>query len=106
MPLCCLPSRLPRKISQPSAASESLPTTDGDFQVAWSAYRNRFVGILDNGQYIAYGESTDGLQWPPMQILLGTNPQTPGYGYANAIGQGPDASILGQTFYSFYTAWP
>jgi hypothetical protein len=91
-------------------ASELLPDvtgeTDGDPQVVWSAYRNRFVLIMDNGQYIAYGESVDGLHWPPMQILLGTNPQIPVYAYANAVGTGADPSILGDTFYSFYTEFP
>jgi len=91
-------------------ASELFPTvtdeTDGDPQVVWSAYRNRFVAIMDNAQYVAYGESIDGLHWPPMQILLGTNPQTPVYAYANAVGSGNDPGILGDTFYSYYTAWP
>jgi hypothetical protein len=91
-------------------ASEIFPAvtgeTDGDPQVAWSAYRNRFVMIMDNAQYIAYGESTDGIHWPAMQILLGTSPETPVYGYANAIGIGADPSILGDTFYSYYTEWP
>jgi hypothetical protein len=91
-------------------ASELFPAvtgqTDGDPQVAWSAYRNRFVAIMDNGQYIAYGESVDGLNWPPMQVLLGKNPQTAVYGYANAVGLGDDPGVLGDTFYSYYTAWP
>ena len=80
--------------------------TDGDSQVAWSAYRHRFVAIMDNGQYIAYGESVDGLHWPAMQVLLGTNPQTAVYGYANAVGLGQDPAILGDTFYSYYTEFP
>jgi hypothetical protein len=80
--------------------------TDGDPQVVWSAYRNRFVAIMDNSQYIAYGESVDGLRWPAMQVILGKNPQTPVYAYANAVGLGPDPAILGQTFYSYYTEWP
>ena len=80
--------------------------TDGDSQVAWSAYRHRFVAIMDNGQYIAYGESVDGLHWPAMQVLLGTNPQTAVYGYANAIGVEADPAILGDTFYSYYTDFP
>ena len=37
-------------------ASELFPTvtgeTDGDPQVVWSAYRNRFIAIMDNSQYI------------------------------------------------------
>lgn len=80
--------------------------TDGDPQVAWSAYRQRYIAIMDNGQYIAYGESADGLQWPPMQVLLGTSPQTAVYAYANAIGMGQDPANLGDTFYSFYTEFP
>ena len=80
--------------------------TDGDPQVVWSAYRKRFVAIMDNGQYITYGESVDGLHWPAMQVLLGTNPQTPVYAYANAVGTGDDPSVLGETFYSYYTEWP
>lgn len=91
-------------------ASELFPAvtgeTDGDPQVFWSSYRRRFIAIEDNGQYIAYGESVDGLHWPAMQVLLGTNPQTPVYGYANAVGLGADPTILGATFYSYYTAWP
>jgi len=86
----------------PGATGES----DGDPQVAWSAYRNRFVAIIDNSQYIAYGESADGLQWPPMQAIIGTSPETPVYAYANAVGLGPDTGILGDTFYSYYTEWP
>jgi hypothetical protein len=91
-------------------ASELFPAvtgeTDGDPQVVWSAYLQRFVAIMDNSQYIAYGESTDGLHWPPMQILLGTNPETPVYAYANAVGLGDDPGVLGATFYSYYTEWP
>jgi hypothetical protein len=91
-------------------ASELFPTvtgeTDGDPQVVWSAYRKRFIAIMDNSQYIAYGESVDGLDWPAMQVILGKNPQTPVYAYANAVGLGPDPAILGQTFYSYYTEWP
>jgi hypothetical protein len=91
-------------------ASELFPAatgeTDGDPQVVWSAYRNRFVAIMDNGQYIAYGESIDGIHWPPMQVILGTNPETPVYGYANAVGLGADPGILGDSFYSYYTEWP
>jgi hypothetical protein len=91
-------------------ANELFPTvtgeTDGDPQVVWSAYRNRFVAIMDNGQYIAYGESVDGLHWPAMQVILGKSTQTPVYAYANAVGQGADPAILGQTFYSYYTEWP
>jgi hypothetical protein len=91
-------------------ASETFPRvtgeTDGDFEVAWSASRNRFVAIGDNAQYITYGESTDGLHWPSMQILVGTNPQTPVYAYANAIGIGDDPGLLGDTFYSYYTVFP
>jgi hypothetical protein len=91
-------------------ASDLFPAvtgeTDGDPQVVWSSYRNRFVAIMDNGQYIAYGESTDGLNWPAMQILLGTSPETPAYGYANAVGLGADPGVLGETFYSYYTDWP
>ena len=91
-------------------ASELFPAvtgeTDGDPQVAWSAYRNRFVMIMDNAQYIAYGESLDALHWPAMQVIFGTNPETPVVGYANAVGLGSDPGILGDTFYSYYTDWP
>jgi hypothetical protein len=91
-------------------AAEVFPTvtglTDGDPQVVWSAFRNRFVAIMDNGQYIAYGESTDGLYWPAMQVIFGRNPETPVYPYANAVGLGADPGVLGETFYSFYTDWP
>jgi hypothetical protein len=91
-------------------ASELFPTvtgeSDGDPQVVWSAYRNRFVAIMDNAQYIAYGESVDGLHWPAMQVILGTDPETPVYAYANAVGLGADPGVLGDTFYSYYIEWP
>jgi hypothetical protein len=61
---------------------------------------------MDNAQYIAYGESVDGLYWPAMQVILGKNPETPVYAYANAVGLGADPGILGETFYSYYTEWP
>jgi len=83
--------------------------TDGDPQVVWSTYRRRFVAIMDNEQYIAYGESTDGLHWPPMQVILGapiSNSETPVYAYTNAVGLGADPGILGSTFYSYYIDWP
>jgi hypothetical protein len=65
--------------------------TEGDFQIVWSAYRNRFVAMMDDAQHIAYGESVDGLHWPPMQVLL-ADPEYPVsvYGYANAVGMGAD----------------
>jgi hypothetical protein len=62
--------------------------------------------MVDNAQYIAYGESIDGTFWPPMQVIFGKNPQIPVYGYANAVGLGDDPGVLGETFYSYYTAWP
>jgi len=91
-------------------ATELFPAvtgqSDGDPQVKWSVYRKRFIAIEDNGQYIAYGESVDGLNWPPMQVVLGKNPQTAVYGYATPVGLGNDPAILGATFYVYYTAWP
>ncbi len=86
----------------PGATSQ----TDGDPQVKWSAYRQRFIAIEDNGQYIAYGESVDGLNWPPMQVIFGTNPQTAIYFYATPVGLGDDPDVLGSTFYVYYTDWP
>ncbi len=80
--------------------------TDGDPQVRWSEYRQRFIAIEDNGQYIAYGESVDGLNWPPMQVILGTSPQTAVYLYATPVGLGDDPTVLGSDFYVYYTAWP
>jgi len=77
----------------------------GQPQVAWSAYRNRFVMTMNNSISIAYGESIDGIHWPPMQTIL-TSPGTPVYNYSNAVGLGPDPSILGDTFYTYYTEWP
>jgi hypothetical protein len=91
-------------------ASELFPDvtgeTDGDPEMYWSDYRQRIVAIMDNRQYIAYGESVDGLTWPPMQPILGKNPQTAIYGNAIATGLGPDPNILGDTFYTYYTDWP
>lgn len=91
-------------------ATEVFPAvtgeTDGDPQVVWSAYRNRFIAIMDNASNIAYGESVDGLNWPAMQVLLGKTPETPVFAYANAVGLGADPGVLGDTFYSFYTEWP
>jgi len=91
-------------------ASETFPgvtgETDGDYQIVWSAYRNRFVAMVDNSQYIAYGESVDGTYWPPMQVLYKEPNLLATVGYANAVGLGEDPAILGHTFYSYYTDWP
>jgi len=91
-------------------ASETFPNvtgeTDGDFQIVWSAYRNRFIAMVDNAQFIAYGESVDGTYWPAMQVLY-KEPNLQGtIGYANAIGLGEYPGILGDTFYSYYTESP
>ncbi len=90
-------------------ASELFPAvtgqTDGDPQIYWSSFRKRFIAILNNGQYTAYGESLDGLHWPAMQVLIGKNPQTATYAYSNAVGLGENPAILGSTFYSYYTDW-
>jgi hypothetical protein len=91
-------------------ASETFPgvtgETDGDFQIVWSAYRNRFIAIVDNAQYIAYGESADGIFWPPMQVLYREPNLQATIGYANAVGLGQDPGVLGDTFYSYYTDAP
>jgi hypothetical protein len=91
-------------------ASETFPgvtgETDGDFQIVWSAYRKRFIAMVDNAQEIAYGESIDGTYWPPMQVLY-TEPNLQAtIGYANAVGLGDDPGVLGATFYSYYTTSP
>jgi len=91
-------------------ASETFPNvtgeTDGDFQIVWSTYRNRFIAMVDNSQYIAYGESVDGTYWPAMQVLY-KEPNLMGtIGYANAVGLGEDPAVLGSTFYSYYTDEP
>lgn len=91
-------------------ASETFPgvtgETDGDFQIVWSAYRNRFIAIVDNAQYIAYGESVDGLYWPPMQVLYREPNLLGTIGYANAVGLGEDPGVVDATFYSYYTDEP
>jgi len=91
-------------------ASETFPgvngQTDGDFQIVWSDYRQRFIAMVDNAQTIAYGESIDGTYWPPMQVLYIESNLQATIGYANAVGLGEDPGVLGQTFYSYYTASP
>jgi len=91
-------------------ASETFPgvtgETDGDYQIVWSTYRNRFVAMVDNAQYIAYGESVDGTYWPPMQVLYREPNLLATIGYANAVGLGEDPDVLGNTFYSYYTDSP
>jgi hypothetical protein len=88
-------------------ATETFPgvtgETDGDFQIVWSSYRNRFIAIVDNSQEIAYGESIDGTYWPPMQVIYTERNLNATVGYANAVGLGDDPGVLGDTFYSYYT---
>jgi hypothetical protein len=91
-------------------ASETFPgvtgETDGDFQIVWSAYRRRFIAMVDNAQYIAYGESVDGTYWPPMQVVFREDNLNATIAYANAVGLGEDPGVLGDTFYSYYTDFP
>ena len=91
-------------------ASETFPgvtgETDGDYQIVWSDYRDRFIAMMDNGEYIAYGESVDGTYWPPMQVLYREPNPNGTIGYANAVGLGEDPGVVGNTFYSYYTDEP
>jgi hypothetical protein len=91
-------------------ASETFPgvtgETDGDFQIVWSDYRKRFIAMVDNAQYIAYGESVDGTYWPPMQVVYTEPNLNAVVGYANAVGLGDDPGVLDSTFYSYYTSFP
>jgi hypothetical protein len=91
-------------------ASETFPgftgETDGDFQIVWSEYRQRFIAMVDNSQYIAYGESVDGTYWPPMQVIFKEDNLNATIAYANAVGLGDDPGVLGDTFYSYYTDSP
>lgn len=79
----------------------------GDMNVAWDNATNQFISLAANAG-ISITESTDGSNWVP-SILLETTPSAHNYEYMAPTGTGADPSVLGNSFYVFFTdyqGWP
>ena len=80
------------------------PQEGGYLDVHYNSSLQRYVMIIDNDTAFYYAESIDGLTWTT-PILLGTYADgvktlAP---YASSVGLGDDPSILGKSFYIYYT---
>lgn len=79
----------------------------GDMHVAWDDSTNQFIAVQDNSG-ISMMESGDGVNWTNSVLLL-SDPAAMGDEYTALAGTGADPSMLGRSFYVFFTAyqgWP
>ncbi len=79
----------------------------GNMQVAYNFYLKRYQMFINQGVLIAYAESPDGMNWSIPTVLhdFRQDPGMPSV-YDAPIGMGDDPSVLGKTFYIFYTRYP
>lgn len=91
------------------ASTDLNPTAQyqGYLDVHYDSYLQRYVMITSDDTNFAYYESADGLNWTTAYYLgayanpgNGTGTIAP---YPTSVGLGDDASILGQSFYVYYT---
>jgi hypothetical protein len=80
------------------------PEESGYLDVHFNSALQRYVMIMSNDTTFYYTESVDGLGWAT-PILLGMfgNGQDTIAPYPTSVGLGDDPSILGKTFYVYYT---
>lgn len=79
----------------------------GDMNVAWDSATNQFISVAANAGIIIT-ESSDGTNWVPSS-LLESGPATANYEYTALTGTGADPSVLGDSFYEYFTdyqGWP
>ena len=79
----------------------------GPVRVNWNADLSRYQAFIDNGNLIAYAESSDGLAWSVPTVLkdFTNDPNHPGF-YITPVGLGDEPHILGKEFYILYTYYP
>ena len=80
------------------------PQVGGYLDVHFDSALQRYVMIMDNDTTFYYTESIDGLSWttpvPLGTFADGVKTLAP---YASSLGLGDDPSILGKSFYIYYT---
>ena len=86
------------------ASSSILPNGPyyGDMNVAWDSATKQFIAIQANA-VISVTESSDGVNWSPSTVLVNQPPATDNYEYMTLTGTGSDPSILGSSFYLYFT---
>jgi hypothetical protein len=79
----------------------------GESQVAYDSAIRRYVMIIGEGVLIAYSESADGIHWtlPVLLFDFRSEKDMPNI-YELPVGEGWDPSMLGETFYIYYTKYP
>ena len=75
----------------------------GYLDIHYNSALKRYVMIISNDTTFAYVESVDGLNWT-IPISLGI--YGPIAAYPTAVGLGDDPSILGKSFYIYFTHLP
>jgi hypothetical protein len=87
--------------------ASKLQQYSGYLDVHYNAALQRYVMITSDDTNFAYYESIDGLHWTDAQFLGAFAAPRNGDGsiapYPFSVGLGDDPSILGKTFYIFYT---
>jgi hypothetical protein len=80
---------------------------NGNQQVAWNSYLQRYQMLINQGVLIAYAESPDGLRWSIPSVLrdFRNDPDMPSV-YDVPVGMGADPTTLGKEFYILYTRYP
>jgi hypothetical protein len=75
--------------------------------VNWNADLHRYQAFINNGNLIAYAESSDGLSWSLPTVIkdFSNDPNQPGF-YITPIGLGDEPQFLGKQFYIMYTYYP
>ena len=93
------------------ASTELLPSSSqqysGYLDVHYNSTLKRYVLITSDDTNFAYYESVDGLHWTDAQYLGAFGAPGNGHGtiapYPFSVGLGDDPSILGKTFYVYYS---
>jgi hypothetical protein len=91
------------------ASTDLNPTApyEGYLDVHYNSALGRYVMITSDDTNFAYYESVDGLHWTAAQFLGAFGAPGNGHGtiapYPFSVGLGEDPSILGKTFYVYYS---
>jgi hypothetical protein len=85
----------------------TLTPYGGSLEVAYNAGIHRYQMLINAGGVVYYAESPDGMTWSPLSLFRdfrsAANSPTV---YVAFVGMRDDPSILGKTFYVFYTLSP
>jgi hypothetical protein len=84
------------------ASTDLIPDTSygGYLDVHYNDYLHRYVMITSDDEHFAYAESIDGIHWTDLSLLATYEIIA---AYPTSVGLGDDPSILGKSFYVYFT---